>query len=240
MPFAPYDFIAGKFHAVRVQLQPKEIEYLSLLLDPLPPGSRVLDLGCGTGRPIATHLAALGHQITGVDASKAMLALARGQLPTHRWIHALMEEVEFDETFDAVVCWDSLFHLPRGLYQPIICKIHRWLAPGGRLIVSSGGIVDETPDGFTDTMFGHEFYYDSLAPEEMVSLMRQTGFRILIGEMCNLPDGGRDKGKWVTVAEKIRLRALGAKAVSRRDYRIASSRVRAKLENCQVSRVDSA
>jgi SAM-dependent methyltransferase len=196
----PYDPIADRFHAARTRLQPKEVEYLSLLLDPLAEGSTILDLGCGTGQPIATSIASRGHQVVGVDGSEAMLAIARKQLPAHRWIHGWIEQVELDETFAAVVCWDSLFHLPRHHHEPVIRKIHRWLAPGGRLMVSSGGVVDDHGSGFTDTMFGHEFFYDSLSPQRMVAVMEESGFDILVAEMCDPPDGGRNKGKWATVA----------------------------------------
>jgi len=195
-----YDEIAASFHATRTTLRPAEIKYLSLLLDSLPGGSTILDLGCGTGHPIATHIASRGHHVVGVDGSHAMLAIARSHLPGHRWIHDLIELVEFEETFDAVVCWDSIFHLPRNHHQPIICKIHRWLAPGGRIMVSSGGLVGDC--GFTDTMFGHEFFYDSLPPGQMVAIMEETGFEILVAEMCDQPDGGRNKGKWATVASR--------------------------------------
>ena len=198
----PYDQIASQFHAVRTALRTKEAGYLSLLLDPLAEGSVVLDLGCGTGRPIAASIASRGYRVVGVDGSAAMLALAQAQLPGHRWIHALIEQVEFDEKFDAVVCWDALFHLPRRHFEPVIRKIHRWLVPGGRFMVSSGGVVDATQEGFTDCMFGHEFYYDSLPPELMTSVIEQAGFEILLSEMCDPPDGGRDKGKWATVAAK--------------------------------------
>lgn len=199
---APYDAIAAQFHALRTTLQAGEEACLALLLDPLPADSVILDLGCGTGRPIACFIAGRGHRVVGVDGSAEMLALAREQLPDHRWIHALIEEVEFDETFAAVVCWDSLFHLPRALHAPIIGKIHRWLRPGGRLMISSGGQVDEDGGGFTDTMFGHTFYYDSLTPLRMTAVLEETGFTILRAGMCNPPDGDRDKGKWATVAKK--------------------------------------
>jgi ubiquinone/menaquinone biosynthesis C-methylase UbiE len=203
MERAPSDAIAGQFDAIRTGFRPKETEYRSLLLAPLEPGSRILDLGCGTGRPIASHIASLGHHVTGVDGSEAMLAIVRERLPDHRWLHGKMEDFELADTFHAVVCWDSLFHLPRQHYQPVIAKIHRWLVPGGRMMVSSGILVDENPDGFTDTMFGHELYYDSLSPEDMISTIEDTRLRLLLAEACNLPDGGRDKGKWATVAEKL-------------------------------------
>lgn len=198
----PYDAIADQFSALRTELQPKEIEYLALLLEPLKEGSTILDLGCGTGHPMATRLTAQGHRVVGVDGSEAMLAMAKARLPERRWIHALIEEVDFEETFDAVVCWDSLFHLHRSQHEAVIRKIHRWLVPGGRLMISSGGLVENHPDGFTDTMFGQEFYYDSLPPAQMVALLEEIGFEILIAEMSNLPDGENDKGKWATVASR--------------------------------------
>lgn len=197
-----YDQIASEFGAARVRLQPNELKYLTLLLEPLEVGSTILDLGCGTGHPIATHIASHGHRVVGADGSNAMLAAARQRLPGHRWIHNLIEEVEFDEAFDAVICWDSLFHLPRQRWAVVINKIHRWLRPHGHFMVSSGGTVEPEGCGFTDTMFGHEFYYDSLPPETLVARLGEAGFEILVAEMCDQPDGGRNRGKWATVASR--------------------------------------
>ena len=199
----PYDSIAEEFAAMRSSLQPKEREYLSVLLDHLPPGSLVLDLGCGTGRPIAGHIASLGHRIVGVDASRTMLDLARKALPDHQWLHARLEAIDFEaDRFAAVVCWDSLFHLPRNQHAPVLRKIHRWLAPCGRLMLSSGARVEEDGSGFTDTMFGHEFYYDSLTPVGLDRALADIGFTTLVSEICTPPDGGRDKGKRATITAK--------------------------------------
>ncbi len=51
-------------------------------------------------------------------------------------------------------------------------------------------------------MFGQEFFYDSLSPERLVAVIEESGFEILRAEMCDLPDGGRNKGKWATVAAR--------------------------------------
>jgi cyclopropane fatty-acyl-phospholipid synthase-like methyltransferase len=199
---APYDAIAGEFAAARAGLRPKEIEYLPRVLESLAAGSVVLDLGCGNGHPIATYLAEQGHRIVGVDASGRMLARARERLPGHRWIHGKMEAVNLDERFDAIVCWDALFHVPRDRWAGVLAKVHAWLRPGGRLMLSSGGVVEPDGHGFTDTMFGHEFYYDSLPPGELLTLLADLGFDIVLAEMCDLPDGGRNRGKWATIAER--------------------------------------
>ncbi|NEE06177.1 methyltransferase domain-containing protein, partial [Streptomyces sp. SID7499] len=57
-------------------------ESLERLLADLAPGSRVLDVGSGTGRPTAQTLAAAGHRVLGVDVSPVMTALAARQVPT--------------------------------------------------------------------------------------------------------------------------------------------------------------
>lgn len=199
MTSTPYDRIASEFAQARNQFRPNEKRYLDLLTEPLKAGDSVLDLGCGNGHPIATFLDQCGLRDTGVDGSAAMLAAAAQRLPAQRWIHALIEEVHLSATFDAVVCWDSLFHLRRSMWPRLIRDIHGWLKPLGRLLLSSGGVVD-SGDGFTDTMFGHEFFYDSLPPGELVALLRSVGFDIVLAEMCDQPDGGRGRGKWATVA----------------------------------------
>ncbi len=201
---APYDRIAEAFAAARTEMRSKEVSYLPLLLEGLAPASRVLDLGCGTGHPVATHIAAQGHRIVGVDASAAMLEVARRRLPGHEWVHGTMEAVRLAGPFDAVVCWDAMFHLPRERWPGVLASVHRWLRPGGRLMLSSGGVVDANGQGFTDTMFGYEFYYDSLPPDELLRVLDGIGFDIVLAEMCDQPDGGRNRGKWATVAERRR------------------------------------
>jgi ubiquinone/menaquinone biosynthesis C-methylase UbiE len=199
----PYDNIARRYDSVRVALKTRELEYLHTILSSLAPQSTILDLGCGTGRPMATTLAARGHLIVGVDESQEMLALARQRLPGHRWIHGRIEEIELNELFHAVICWDSLFHLPREHWPGVLEKIVTWLKLGGALLLSSGGVV-EGDHGFYDTMFDQEFYYDSLPSETLVPLLKNLGFRIIVSEMCELPDGGRNKGKLVTIASRTR------------------------------------
>ena len=55
---------------------------------------------------------------------------------------------------------------------------------------------------FTDFMYGEEFYYDSNTPEETETFIRQFGCRLVIAEYMNMPDGGRNKGRYAIVAEK--------------------------------------
>lgn len=76
---------------------------LQRLVDLLPAGSDVLDLGCGAGLPV-TRALARRHRLTGVDLSAAQLALARRHAPGGRFVHADMAAIELaPASFDAVV-----------------------------------------------------------------------------------------------------------------------------------------
>ncbi len=71
----------------------------------------VLDLGCGSGEPIARFFIERGLELTDVDFSTEMLKIGRERFPDAHWIHADMRGLDLDQTFDIVVAWDSFFHL---------------------------------------------------------------------------------------------------------------------------------
>lgn len=174
-----YDVIAEKFFADRPAVL-RERKYLDFVLADLPAVAHVLDLGCGTGRPIAEEVQARGFVVTGVDGSKRMLGIARGNLPKAKLVHARMEEVELMSTFSAAIVWDSLFHVHRDRHAAVYAKLARWIQPGGRLMLSSGGTEGE---GFTSQMHGETFFYSSWSPERAVELLERAGFAVELCEM---------------------------------------------------------
>jgi len=195
----PYDRIAEEWAAARVAFWKNERDWLDRMLEGLPSQAKVLDLGCGTGRPNAEYMAACGHEVTGVDQSEAMLAKARELLPAEVWIRGEMDAVDLGQKFAAVLCWDALFHLERARHRAVLNVAWRALEPGGRLLFSTGGSANPP---FTDTMWGHEFFYDALPPEEMLALVGELGFRVMLSEMLDPPRGGREKGKLAILAVK--------------------------------------
>ncbi len=196
---ASYDAIAPHWDAARTGFSGRERAYLDALLDGLSAGAVVLDLGCGTGRPMAEHVVGRGHRIVGVDQSAALLALARSRFPAETWIESRIEDYVPDRRFAAAISWDALFHVPRERHEAILARVTQALAPGGRLMLTAGGSAHP---GFTDEMFGARFFYDSHAPDDTRALLRRLGLRVLIDEFMNLPDGGRDKGRLAFVAQK--------------------------------------
>ena len=75
-PRADYDRIAASWIHARRELPARDATLIDEFMARLPAGGRVLDLGCGTGRPIAMLLAARGFVIHGVDRSAELLAEA--------------------------------------------------------------------------------------------------------------------------------------------------------------------
>ena len=77
----------------------------------LPAGGSVLDIGCGSGEPIARHLIASQFAVTGIDAAPAMIDLCRSRFPSASWLVADMRELALGRRFDGLIAWDSFFHL---------------------------------------------------------------------------------------------------------------------------------
>lgn len=193
-----YDAIAPRWDQVRVQLSAAERRIFELLLGSVSPGSRVLDLGCGTGRPIAECAISRQLRVTGVDQSAGMLELAQRRMPEQNWVLSALEVFVPDGIFAAVIAWDSLFHIPREAHAAIIERVRRSLAPSAGFALTVGGSSGHAP--FTDTMFEHTFFYDSHPPEVTVSLLEESGFEIVHREFLNLPTTGPDKGRFAIIA----------------------------------------
>jgi cyclopropane fatty-acyl-phospholipid synthase-like methyltransferase len=197
---ASYDAVAAQWDGARVAFVRREREYLDALLAGLAPGATVLDLGCGTGRPMAAHVLACGHRIVGVDQSRELLALARRRFPGATWIESRIEDYLPQQRFAAAMSWDALFHVAREHHERVLRCLVEALEPGGRLMLTAGGSAHHP--AFTDEMFGARFFYDSHAPEQTRALLRGLGLRLVIDEFMDRPDGARNKGRIAIVAEK--------------------------------------
>jgi len=83
------------------------VPWIAELVAILGEKSRVLDLGCGCGVPVARDLAAAGHDVTGIDVSEVQIQRARHLAPNAIFVR------------DAVIALYSVIHLPLSA-QPIL------------------------------------------------------------------------------------------------------------------------
>lgn len=70
-----YDLIATGFSEMRDSFATEQ-KYIDLFIQHLKPGSHILDVGCGSGYPIASYLIEHGFEVTGIDGSKELLKIA--------------------------------------------------------------------------------------------------------------------------------------------------------------------
>jgi ubiquinone/menaquinone biosynthesis C-methylase UbiE len=106
--------------------------YLDKLLAHLKPGAKVLELGCGAGVPCTQKLVAHGLNVIGVDISTAQVELGRKHVPGAEFVKADMMSLEYDpRSFDAVLAFYSIFHLPKEEQGTMIERISSWLKDGG-------------------------------------------------------------------------------------------------------------
>ncbi|MDJ1136147.1 class I SAM-dependent methyltransferase [Streptomyces iconiensis] len=100
---------------------------------------RVLDLGCGSGVPVARDLSAAGHHVTGVDISATQVRRAQQLVPEAEFRCADVTRLDFPAaSFDAVVTLYALIHIPVAEQPALLERIADWLRPGGHLLATTG------------------------------------------------------------------------------------------------------
>lgn len=151
-----------------------ERTYLERTTHGLVPGASVLDLGCGGGEPIAAYCIRKGLRVTGVDVAEPMVSLCRRRFPKHIWCVADIRSLDLGRSFDAIVAWDSFFHLSRDDQRAMFPVFARHASPGAHLLFTSGPGDGEV----VGMLFGDALFHASLAPEEYRALLNGNGFDV--------------------------------------------------------------
>lgn len=149
--------------------------WLDRLLALVPAQAQILDIGCGSGKPIAAYLLAQGYTVTGVDSSETMLLMARQNFPEQTWLQADMRQFNLAQKFDAILAWDSFFHLTQDDQRHMFAQFARHAKLGTVLMFTSGPEHGEA----IGELFGEPLYHASLSSEEYRHLLAQYGFEVL-------------------------------------------------------------
>ncbi|MCJ2555101.1 MAG: class I SAM-dependent methyltransferase [Candidatus Thermoplasmatota archaeon] len=172
-----YDRIAEAYTDARREMKQRNETYVRLLLKRLRPDSKILDAGCGSGIPI-TKVLAERHDVTGVDISSRQVERARTLIPEASFLKADMTRLSFPAgTFDAVVSFYAIIHVPREEHQELLGGFHRMLRRGGLLLVTLGS------DSWVGTEeykpFGVRMHWSHYGPEEYRQMLAEVGFEVL-------------------------------------------------------------
>ena len=166
--------------------------YTASLL-PRAAGSRILDLGCGTGLELEEYFRLNPDAaVTGIDLSDAMLQALKSKLGNRniRLINAsYFDEPLGEKTFDAAVSVESLHHFPAEQKERLYTKLHAALAENGYFVLTDYFAESEDLEkeyfrnlaqlkqeqGLPDDVF---FHYDTpLTVEHEMDVLRTAGFR---------------------------------------------------------------
>lgn len=206
------------------------LAFLDYAIPLLPPGSHVLDAGCGTGRPVGVSLAAAGHTVTGIDVSHAMVSLSRQAIPTGRFYVADMRAFAppardgdggQPPSFDGVFNILSLFVLSREDIEALMTKWAGWLRPGGILCIctiaaedidaeAKGGAFDADglcARGVREQFMSRESEYTLFTREGWAKMLADRDFKVKATRVArHVPPPEADCGPedhYFIVAQKI-------------------------------------
>jgi SAM-dependent methyltransferase len=185
-----YDAIAGRYldWSRSIHRDPSG-RFLSELAAMVPPGGRVLDLGCGAGIPSTAFLAER-FEVVGVDVSAEQLRRARANVPGASFVQADMCDVELPtRTFDAACALYSVSHVPRERHAELFARIAAGLKPGGYFLASLGatGSCDWTGD-----WLGNRMFFSSHDAETNRGLLRDAGFSLVVDEIVSMREPEAD------------------------------------------------
>jgi 2-polyprenyl-3-methyl-5-hydroxy-6-metoxy-1,4-benzoquinol methylase len=107
-------------------------EYLQKFLERVPLRSTLLSAACGAGRYDGILLEA-EHSVVGIDQSEGMLARAREHFPEVQYKKIGLQEMDFRETFDGIICMDAMEHVCPEDWPGILTRFQEALKPDGVL-----------------------------------------------------------------------------------------------------------
>lgn len=161
----------------------------------LPSAASILDLGCGSGSPVAQYMVDGGFRVTGVDSSPTLISLCRERLPDQAWLVADMRSLPLARRFDGVLAWDSFFHLAPDDQRRMFTVFAQHAAPSAVLMFNSGPAQGEAIGEYR----GDPLYHASLSADEYGALIRSIGFEITAHVIEDWQTGG---GRTVWLARR--------------------------------------
>ena len=173
-----YDTIAERYYQWACQGQTGvRQQSVSFLVEHLPGGAAILELGSGSGKPTAQMLAQ-HFEVTGVDLSARHIELARQNVPNATFLQADMTALTFPPaSFDAVVAFYSIIHVPRDEQPKLFYDICRWLKPGGLFVAVLG--TEDVPEQILPDFLGAPMYWSHFDSPTNQRLVEEAGLRIV-------------------------------------------------------------
>lgn len=150
-------------------------------------GHRILDVGCGTGKPALRLARASGANVTGISVSRHQVNVANANAQTQelhdqaRFEYADAAQLPYaDASFDAAWAFESMLHMPD--HHQVLSEMKRVLRPGGRLVIADfalRGPVEERDQPAVDAYRATSQVANLLRIDDYPPLIDQAGLRLL-------------------------------------------------------------
>jgi SAM-dependent methyltransferase len=196
---AGYDVVSDRYLAER-PADGADVAMLDGLFMRLPQHARVLDAGCGAGVPVMQHLVERGIETVGLDFSAPQLELARERVPGARAVQGDLTLLPFpDASFDAVVSYYAVIHVPRTEHASVFAEVHRVLRPGGLTLLCLGA-EDNPGDDDPESWLGTRMYWSHFDAETNRTLVRAARLELIDDRV--VPDPMGHKGHLFLLARR--------------------------------------
>ena len=167
-----FDRLVEKYHQF-YSSNPEYNYFLDEIMSLVKKG-KILDLGCGTGVPIASELTKHGYEVVGVDLSKKMVEAAKINVPKAHFICDDMLKIDLPkDSYDGAIAFFSINHLKR----KEVIRLFERLIPAIR---ENGGILIGTIEGDFEgdhKILGESTYMRHTREDEITALLK--GFEIV-------------------------------------------------------------
>lgn len=157
----------------------------------------ILELGCGPGVPITRMLLDQGARVLANDISTKQIAMAKARChsPRATFVAGDMAGLSIEaQSVDGIVCFFTLFHLPRAEQKPMLSKIYSWLKPGGLLVCNFATFDEEEIYG---EMMGHGIFWSGFDANGNQTMLEEVGFEIEAEEVLESDADGGNEFQWI-------------------------------------------
>jgi SAM-dependent methyltransferase len=134
-----------------------------------PEKQLAIDIGCGSSGRFIKVLSEHGFQVEGLDISEEMINLAQQLHPNITFYQADICCWKPPKPYNLIVAWDSTFHLPLDMQEPVTKRLCDALKPDGVIIFTCGGGYRQNE--VSGTFQGQDFEYSTLGVNAFLKLL---------------------------------------------------------------------
>ncbi|MCK5298069.1 MAG: class I SAM-dependent methyltransferase [Candidatus Heimdallarchaeota archaeon] len=155
----------------------EEMSFLQEFISLIKEKGKVLDIGCGVGLPYTKYLSDY-FEVIGIDISEVQIDRAKKNVPKAQFYVKDMTELDFPEaTFDGIIAYYSIIHVPREEQYKLFVNLYRMLKPNGFAMFSLHSTDD--PEYINEEFFGATMYWSGFDAETNLKMLADIGFEII-------------------------------------------------------------